>query len=247
MLRRDSKYYLNCLINPVGNVKEAEKSNQQPRGYTKEGPTERQACADGRSTELRSKWAPSQPKDSDPHLQDGESEGNGILELRKTQVTSLGFTSDSGTLLSPAHPNTHWASAGQVQQAPTPHLSSQSTASPDSQVGKFSLISAQISPLLLVLLFPRTTHNEAALPCHRPDHSEKYSTARIRAHHAHPVSCFYPTVALSGHSLAWWVWTLPLVWGPKLHPGRLLGMSLDRRTHLPCPQTTLGQSTPKLS
>ena len=120
MLRRDSKYYLNCLINPVGNVKEAEKSNQQPRGYTKEGPTERQACADGRSTELRSKWAPSQPKDSDPHLQDGESEGNGILELRKTQVTSLGFTSDSGTLLSPAHPNTHWASAGQVQQAPTP-------------------------------------------------------------------------------------------------------------------------------
>lgn len=114
MVRRNLKYYLNPPINLV----EEKKSNKQPGGFTKEGRTERQACADGRSTELKSKWASSQPRDSDPWLQDGESEGNGILELGKTQVTSLGSIPDSGMVLSLALPDTHWASTGHGQRRP---------------------------------------------------------------------------------------------------------------------------------
>lgn len=60
------------------------------------GRTKRQACVDGRSTELKSKWAASQPRDADPRLQDRESEHHGIRESRKAQVISLGFAPSSG-------------------------------------------------------------------------------------------------------------------------------------------------------
>lgn len=123
-----SKYRLNPCINPVGNVKRGNPTNSL-EGAQKEGKTERQACPDGRSTELKSKQASSQPRDSDPHLQDGESEKNGILELGKTQVISLGFPPVQELCF--------------LQPSPTPLR--QSTASPDSQVGKFFLIYPKIS------------------------------------------------------------------------------------------------------
>lgn len=70
MVRRDSKYYLNPVRNPVGNAKQGNATNSL-KGAQKEGRTERQACPDGRNVELKSKQASSQPRDSDPCLEDG--------------------------------------------------------------------------------------------------------------------------------------------------------------------------------
>lgn len=45
----------------------------------------------------KGKWASSQPINSDLCLQDGDSESNGILKLRKILVFSLGLMPESGT------------------------------------------------------------------------------------------------------------------------------------------------------
>lgn len=193
MVRRNSKYSLNPLINPVGNVKPGNPTHRL-EGAQEVGRTQRQACVDGRSTELKSKWAASQPRDADPRLQDRESEHHGILESRKTQVISSGFTPGSGTVLSPALLDPHRASDGHSQSPPPPLEAVHCiTSQPGWKVlSDFS----QMFPLLLVLL-PGPTHNEAVSFVTGLTTLEK-SAARYEDHSAHLVSlCPHPTMALS--------------------------------------------------
>lgn len=56
----------------------------------------------GRSTELKSKRAASQPRASNLRLQDEETERQRILELGEARVISLGCTPDSRIVLPPA-------------------------------------------------------------------------------------------------------------------------------------------------
>lgn len=143
----------------------------------------------GRSTELKSKWAASQPRASNPRLQDGDSERQRILELGEARVLSLGCTPDSGIVLSPALLD---------PPSPTPPFAPLEAAyCITSQPGGEVL--PDLSPMfpLLLFLLPGATHNEAAPSVTGLITLEK-SAARLEEHSACPgYPCSHPTLALS--------------------------------------------------
>lgn len=190
MVRRDSKYYLNPLINPVGNVRQRNPTNSLEGAQRRDRP---------RSRPVRMAEAQSSRANGLPASQKIQIHGCRMENLRVMESWNWGRPRSLPWALHPIQERCFL----QLFLTPTgPLLDMSSQLPPPPPLKSVHCITRQPGwkvlpdlssnfPLLLVLL-PEATHNEAASPVTGLTTLEKSSTARLKDHHAHPVSCSYP-------------------------------------------------------